>query len=170
MKFLLLLSLLLVTSCGDDIVNNPSHEIIKYIEEPQEFEGVWYFNYGSKIELIVDEEGDVLVSPYGQVLNSINPKDGSLGTHPVINFVSAPLPVINNELRLYQNYNYTSGGDIEEDVSGSNITGNRATDIRIYLLDDGRLRIKINVYDDAVNNNINSIIATRTFTSINRQE
>jgi len=67
--------------------------------------------------------------------------------------------------RYSQNHNYNSGNDLEEDLSGLNISGSKKTDY-IVTFQNGQMRITILIYSSGINNNINSVIATREFISL----
>jgi hypothetical protein len=107
-----------------------------------------------KVENVVDIETDCFS------LVTENPKDNSLGEFPAIS--GSNLVVRDDEIRFTKNVNYTSGNDIEEDATGSNITGSKRTDYRFYFKDD-RLTLTIKIYDSSINNNVNEVIATRIF-------
>jgi len=99
-------------------------------------------------------------------LNSINPKNNSTGTHP--NITDRNVQPVNGKLILpSRNYNYSSSThDIEEDDSGSNITGNHRTDITVEKVGYNKIKLTIQIWDGALNNNVNNIIANRTLTSL----
>lgn len=73
----------------------------------------------------------------------------------------------NGKIFFSQNVNYGSSSqyDLEEDVSGSDITGSKRTDYLFELLDGGKIKLTIKIYDNTINNNVNSVIATRVLTS-----
>jgi hypothetical protein len=159
MKFLTFSALLLLlVSCNDN--EYLTVEQVNVVES-QEFEGFYYCDNSSQIELLVDFADRVTIETTGQSLNSINPKNGTLGTHPVIG--DRDLLMNGNKLIINpRNYHYSSlSHDIEEDLSGNNITGHKRTDIEISKTDGG-IQILIKIYAGAVNQNINNIIAERT--------
>ncbi len=110
-----------------------------------------------KAEGLVDLESDC------QSLLTINPNNDSIGQFPSI--VLSNLVVIEDKIIHTRNLNYTSGGDLEEDGNGSNITGSRRTDIVIEFVDD-KLKLTIDVYENANNNNLNEIVASRVFNEL----
>lgn len=152
---------------GEEITTEIEKEIIVEPEQMQAFTGYFNLNGPStanciyldeKIENVVDIESDC------QSLVSVNPENGTLGQFPRVSQTN--LLIINGEIRFTVDLNYTSGNDIEEDVSGSNITGRRRTDFRIYFSDSGELKVNIKVYGSSNNNNLNEIVVNRTFTEI----
>lgn len=98
-----------------------------------------------------------------QSLVTINPENGTLGQFPVMTLSN--LNVIEGKMRYTRNINYNSGNDLEEDVSGSNITGNKRTDF-LFEVVDSKLRITISIYENANNDNLNEIVAVRVFNEI----
>ena len=155
-KLLLLFTLLLLTGCGSDIK-------IDTEEATYTFEGVFSCNNGSYIELERDQYGKIRFDTSYQKLVSQNPRNDSFGTHPIIS--DSNLEVIGKLLIIRsRNYNYSSSThDLEEDENGSNITGNRQTDLLVYL-EKGDIVINIKIWDNAMNSNINEIVAERNFT------
>lgn len=163
-KLLLMFCLILLASCGKEYVHTTSEvevEVEKEVFIAQDFEGFYTCDNYSQVELIVDYQDRVTFETSGQSLNSINPKNGSLGTHPTVS--ERDLVVNDNSLVINpRNYNYSSSShDIEEDLSGSNITGNKRTDISVTKVDDTTIKIKFVIFDGAVNSNINDVIAER---------
>jgi hypothetical protein len=147
----------MLIGCGKDYKENLVYqEVVK----PQEFEGLYYCDNNSSFELVANFKNELSFVSQGQTINSVNPENDTLGTHPTIN--SRNLVIIDNSLRiLSQNYNYSSSkNDIEEDVSGSNITGRRRTDIKLEKIEEKYL-LTIEIYSNAVNDNINFIVAKR---------
>ena len=160
--FIILFTLLLI-SCGKNTefvsVGN-SVEVIK----AQDFEGVYYFDHGGYMELIAGDDGEVTIMREGQNLQSINPDNDTLGSHPIM--YATGLEPQSGEIKLFVNLRYTDGNDLEEDLSGANIRDTRRTDVIIKLLDNRRIQMTIKVYSDSMNNNTNSVVAERVFTSI----
>lgn len=159
MKSLILASLVVLglTSCGKEYVTTTQMVA-------QDFEGFYYCDNNSNIELVTDYNNSVIVESYGQSMNSVNPKNGTLGTHPTVSY--RDLVINGNKLVIFpRNYNYSSSThDIENDTTGSNITGNKRTDVLFQLNNDKSLKVEFTIYSNAVNSNINSVIAKRTFT------
>lgn len=157
-NFIVALSLIFLVSCEDDVYNYHSE-----LTSTQAFEGYFQCENNSSIELLTDFSGAVYFDTSGQNLNSINPENGTLGTHPVIS--DRDVLAYDNQLILKpRNYNYSSStSDIEEDISGSNITNSRRTDLS-FRLEEDTLKIEISIYQNALNKNINSVVAFRTFT------
>jgi len=162
-RILFTVSLLLLMSCGSDyhyapdIVNAP-------VIYDQVFEGVYYFDNGGYLEIIQGEDNELTLVREGQSIQSINPKNGTLGSHPAIYY--SGLEVINGVARFFMNVSYSSSTyDLEEDVSGRDITGVRRTDFELEMVGD-HLQLTIKIYDGAINSNVNGVIATRVLRSI----
>ena len=163
MKYLMILIMsLMVTSCGEDNV----YYVEKDGEVMNSFQGYFTLDGPStanciflnqKAQFVVDIETDC------QSLVSTNPQNSTLGQFPTISATN--LVVIDGKINYTRNLNYTSGHDLEEDVNGSNITGSRRTDIQIKFVGD-KLHIKLDIYDNANNANLNEIVATRIFNEL----
>lgn len=158
MRNLALFGLLLsVVGCGDDVTQVMVSEVTA-----QDFEGNYVLDNNSTIELITASDGEVSILSQGQSLNSLNPTNNTLGTFPNISAYS--LEPIHGILLLSKNLNYNSNThDIERDTGGD-INGSKRTDVTIYKTETG-IRIVIEVYENAINSNINYIVARREFTS-----
>lgn len=165
MKVLSLLVLLVTVGCGDDLhysYPEKETEVIKEVEVikeiEQSFEAFYECDHGGFIDLVKDSENNLIVTR--QDLRSINPKNATLGQHPKIN-VSGSIESDGKITIPGRNYNYSSSTyDIEEDVSGSNITGQHATDIEIKDAGDG-IEISFVIYQGKINGNLNSVVAER---------
>lgn len=166
MKKLIILTIaaLFLSACGSDYHTIEKVPVEVEVPVAQDFEGVFYFENGSQIELVAGYDGDVTILRSGQSLQSINPQNDTLGSHPTVS--GEGFEVSNGKIFFFSNANYTGGNDLEEDVSGSNITGQKRTDYLIELLGDGRLQLTIKIYSDKINNNANYVVATRIFTSL----
>ena len=186
MKNIILLAFMIfamtqMTGCGKDSsveVRYEDREVIVEVPVAQDFEGRYKCSIVSAgvcdvatppvnceaesfLELYADYADRVSFETSGQSLNSVNPQNESLGTHPSIG--DRDLEITGDSLVLApRNYNYSSSThDIEEDVNGSNITGNRRTDITVKLKKNKDLKLTLKIFDGAVNSNINNIVATR---------
>lgn len=171
-----LLLLLALVSCGSEeyiletVEVEKEVEVIKEIEVvkevfiAQDFEGYYFCDNNSSIELLTDHNNRVTFDTTGQSMNSINPQNGTLGTHPTVG--ERDLLIKNNRLVINpRNYNYSSSThDIENDTTGSNITGNKRTDLIVEKVDSETITVEYVIYSGAVNSNINSVIAKRKFT------
>lgn len=155
-KLIAMTTLILFTGCGKDV------SLVETFKA-QDFEGFYYCDNNSTLELISDFSNRVTFESSGQSLNSVNPKNDSLGTHPTIS--DRDLIAVNNKLVMSpRNYNYNSSThDLETDVRGSNITGNRRTDISLKLLTEHEIELTIDIFEGPVNGNVNSIVAKRLF-------
>ena len=149
--------ILMFTSCGKEYVTTTEYKT-------QDFEGYYYCDNNSNIELVTDFNNSVTVDSFGQSLNSVNPQNNTIGTHPLISY--RDLVINGNKLIISpRNYTYSSSThDLENDVSGSNITGSKRTDVSMTLVSENVLSISIKIYSGAINTNINNIILNRTFT------
>lgn len=174
-----ILSVLVIGLIGCEDVRYEVHpekviekEIIKEvpveIEKEHEFLYAGYFNLDGPSDancIYLDEKQPnvVDIETDCQSLVTINPENDTLGQFPSIS--ASNLLVIDGEIRYTRNLNYSSGNDIEEDVSGSNITGNRRTDF-LFQKVDNRLKLTIRIYKNANNNNLNYIVAERVFNEL----
>jgi hypothetical protein len=170
MRFLLPFLLLLV-ACGTDYRVETRVEEKKVIEKEyipiaQEFEGTYEFENNSYLEMIVGSDDTVTILKDNQILTSINPGNETLATHPQI-YRNKIIPLNKNTLFFSINVNYTESHDIEEDVNGRDIRGQKKTDF-LFELNDGVLNLTIFIYSDKINNNTNYIIATRKLKSIHK--
>lgn len=167
-KLLTMLVLILAAiSCGDE-KNYYTEEIVNATNENSDFSGYYVLSGPDEdtyncIRLTQKSESLVDVESECQSLLTTNPENGTVGQFPTIS--QSNVLIVNGELRFTRNLNYTSGNDIEEDKSGSNITGQRRTDVRIFFEDD-LLKVNITVYGNSNNNNLNDIDAERSFTEI----
>ena len=160
-KLLIMISLLLLASCGKDYVHTTS-TVEKEVYLAQDFEGFYSCDNYSQVELIVDYQDRVTFETTAQSLNSINPDNGTLGTHPT---VSERDLVVNGDSLVIspRNYNYSSSThDIEEDTGGSNITGQRRTDVSVKKTGENTIELKFVIFSGAINSNINYVDAERT--------
>lgn len=164
-KFFSFILLVLIVSCGDKVYTTVADHGVEPSED-RLFDGYFNLNGGSgvnciyldeKLSNVVDIEVDC------QSLVTVNPKNKSLGQFPTI--AATSLFVINGEIKFTKNLNYTTGNDIEEDQNGSNITGSRRTDFRIYIKND-LLHLNIDIYKNSNNNNLNEVVASRKFREI----
>ena len=84
----ILLFILMLSGCGKDYELQTIEHISEIVVErevvvPQEFEGYWYCENGSNVELLADFKNLISFETLGQYLISDN-KDGSFGLHPKI--------------------------------------------------------------------------------------
>lgn len=142
-----------LSSCGKEYVHSVEYKA-------QDFEGFYKCSNNSQVELIADFNNRVSFETYGQSLNSINPKNQTLATHPTVS--EKDLLIVGNSLIINpRNYTYSSSThDVEQDASGANITGNKRTDIKVTRL-ESKINIEFIIYANANNSNINSITAQR---------
>lgn len=135
----------------------------KNVEVNQQFEGVFFLENNSTLELLSDFENKVTIDTRIQVMTSENPQNGTFGEHPRI--TGTDLLVKDGKVRWTLNVNYTTGNDIEEDASGANIVGQKRTDYLIEFIND-KLRVTVSIWNDKINNNANNIIAKRILEEI----
>lgn len=152
-----------ITSCGKDYEYVTKNRTVTVVET-QEFEGLYRFDFGSQIELIQGENGRITVVSSGQLLTSINPQNNTFAQHPTIN--KRDLEAIDGLIRFSQNFNYTDGNDVEVDLTGANIRGQRRTDVEMYFNESGKFVLTLVIYSDKINNNTNFVVAERTFTEL----
>ncbi|NVM46740.1 MAG: hypothetical protein HWN79_17675 [Candidatus Lokiarchaeota archaeon] len=161
MRYFILIMLVVLIGCGDD-----HHYHVSNNTTPQSFDGYFLLDGASdancvrftqKTETLVDLETEC------QSLLSTNPENDTIAQHPVVALTN--LIIINGKMIHSRNINYLSGHDIEQDVNGSNITGNHRTDFIFEFVDD-KLKLTIKIFDDANNNNINKLVATRVFNEL----
>lgn len=173
-KLIAIVGLLVLVSCGNDEVLlqtvEKEVEVLKEVEvtkevyKAQDFEGFYFCDNNSSLELLTDHNNRVTFDTYGQSMNSINPQNDTLGTHPVIS--ERDVLIKGNRLIIPpKNYNYSSSTyDIEEDDTGSNITGKKRTDVIVEKSNDDSITVEFVIYSNAINQNINWIVANRKFT------
>lgn len=152
-------------ACGDKNYYNASQVETSEGEYPR-FAGYFNLDGASEVNCIyLDQRADNIVDIESdcQSLVTVNPENGTIGQFPRI--TATGLLVQSGEIRFTRDVNYTSGNDIEEDVSGANITGKRRTDFIIRYVDD-KLNLRIIVYNSANNNNLNEIVAVRVFNEL----
>jgi hypothetical protein len=156
---------LALVGCGkDDNRHTTVNQVVVVDAKAQDFEGVYHFDNGGFIELIAASDGDVTVLSQGQILTSVNPENDTFAQHPTISRVNEE--VVDGSVRFSVNLNYTSGHDLEEDVSGANVLGQKRTDVLIQVLESGKLKITLTVYSDKLSNNANYVVAVRSFESL----
>lgn len=163
--------LLTLNSCGKRVEQIPVYvdktievpvEVIKEVNQP--FEGIYYFANNSQLELVVDVQGLVEVRGSNQILISVNPDNQTLGEFPRI--AQQGLLANGDIIFFTKNLKYDKNKhDIEKD-EGGDIDGQKKTDVKIELLDDGRIRLTITVYANKINSNINYVVVTRVFESL----
>lgn len=158
--------LVLLSACGDDVTN---YQVVENAESQgrQAFSGYFQLDGGSSVNCIyLDEKlpNVVDIESDCQSLVSVNPENGTLGQFPTI--TASGLLVINNKIELIRDLNYSSGNDIEEDVSGSNVTGRRRTDMIFSFDEDGKLNVEIKVYKNRNNDNLNEVVVERIFKQV----
>jgi len=163
----------LTVACNERTIYQPKQETVIEKEVPvpfeKEHEAVFagYYNLDGegnnciyldeKAPNVVDIESDC------QSLTTLNPQNDTIGQFPRISGTN--YLVTKGAVRFTRDLNYTSGHDIEEDVSGANILGKRRTDVVIEVVDN-RMRLTISVYSNSNNNNLNWIVAKRVFNEL----
>lgn len=156
-----LVGLGMIQSCGKVDKNYKTVESVEIVEKTveveQRFEGMFYL--GSSYIEVYQRNNSIYITST-QLLTTTNPLNTTFGELPKVN---GEYEIIDNKVRLSKNLNYTSGQDIEEDVSGNNILGQRRTDITLEFI-DSKLNITFEIYANKIGNNVNYIIAKRVFT------
>jgi hypothetical protein len=155
--FLFFLVLAVLSSCGKDaiLIQNSDTSL---------FNGQFYLS-GSSTNCITLSEitpGIVDLLSDCQNLTTENPENGTFGEFPRI--TRNNMLVINNEIRFTTYLTFDGADDIEEDVSGSNISGRKKVDVLIAINENNNLELTIEVWDG--DTNINEVVATRKFTQI----
>jgi len=156
---ILLLSLNL-TGCGDDVQNITT---VQNVVDSQAFEGQFNLPYGGFVEVLESGDNSVAILSLGQRVILKNPKNDSLGTFPRFN--SEKIAVIGDSFIIAKDFNFTSNNDIEQDISGVNITGVHYAIITGTMV-DGRLRLNFKVYSGKLSDNVNFLIVNRTIVSL----
>ena len=99
-----------------------------------------------------------------QSLVTVNPANQSLGQFPRLVFNNL-VASDDGALRASRNLNFTSGHDLEEDVSGRDVRGVKRVDIVLKLINN-KLIMQIKVFKNANNDNLNEVIIDREFKEI----
>lgn len=129
--------------------------------EPSGFiEGSYFGAFGAEIELLTNDRGQVKIK-HKQNLISINPQNDTYAVHPKTN--TGYLFAQNGVLTVRKNVNYTNNYDIENDLTGANISGKRLTVFTYSLDQNDELTVKVEIFSDELKDNPNFIHATRTF-------
>lgn len=164
MRYLIILMLVLV-GCGQDLevkTEDRMVEVQKEVFRSQDFEGFWYCENGSTLELMSDYQDRITFETISQSLISLN-FDGGTGIHALLS--DRDVVINNNKLVMApRNVTYSStSNDIERDGTTSNITGSRRTDIAVKLKTVNSLVINIKIYNASINGGITRVDANRTF-------
>jgi len=158
---MLLLALLFLVGCGQEVMVD-HRSSTTYLDQP--FEGVYYFDYGGYLEIIVSEDNELTILRENQSLQSVNPQNNTIGSHPSIYY--SGLEVKNGIARFSTNVNYgVDTYDLEGDTSGADIESNHRTDYEFKMSGD-KLQITIRIYEGTTNTNLNYVIAERILTSL----
>jgi len=157
---ILALVLLLIGCDNKTVYETVTKESVQEVEinKAEKFDGTFYLPHQGQITLD-ERDGLVDISNYNQFIFSENPENSTLATHPTISMRG--LPVSDDKVRFVRDYNYTTKNDIEEDVSGSNITGKKKTDYTLELDKNSCLKINIKIWSGAIKDNPNFLIAER---------
>lgn len=159
-KNCIVLVFLLVVGCGQD---GDVYNVTEVTENSELFQGYFQLNGGSTANCIyLDQKTNGLVDLDSecQSLVTVNPQNKTLGQFPTLS--RRNMIIIDGEIRQFFTLNFNSGHDIEEDMSGANITGRRRVDMRIFIKDD-RLNIELKIYKNDNNDNLNEVVAVRRF-------
>lgn len=149
-----------------EVPEEPAVEPEVVEEESPSFEG--YFSLSGSpsdvncIRLEETIEGLVNIDSDCFSLVSKNPENGTFGQFP--SFTRRDIKVRDGKLLFFVDLNFSSSThDIEEDDSGSNISGRRRVDVEIFFDEDDRLVLRLFVYEGQNNGNLNDIVVRRTF-------
>lgn len=112
---------------------------------PTNFEGYYSLPHGGYFEIVQRSDGSYIF--YGeQRIYSVN-FDSGLARHPSLPV--GPHFILNNELIGTYSTNYSAANnDVEIDGDNTDITGNRQTYFKLFLL-SGKLHIKIITYSNS---------------------
>lgn len=156
MKKLLLILTFVLTACGNDYT---------YIQDSvtSEFNGIFYVTGSDNncIELTQNFDGLVDIATSCQKLVTVNPENDTLGEFPNISLRDQK--IIDGKVRFTVYQNFTSDLDVEEDVSGSNISGRKKVEGVLEFV-EGSLRLELRVFDD--DTNLNFVVAERVFEEV----
>lgn len=158
MKKTLLLCTILLASCGKTEKITVENTIME-TKISHDLDAVYYFDNGGSIEVSQDQYNRITLYQL-DYLTSVNPQNDTLGEHPRTNITDKYL-TLDNKILYSTNVNY-SNGDLENDTSGANITGQHRTDFE-YQFKDDKLYLTIKIYDSVKFSNVNYVIATRKF-------
>jgi hypothetical protein len=150
------------TTVVEETTKEVEVEKIVEVEVDQPLEGVYEFENGGYLELIVDHEGYVTILDEDFNLVVVNSYNDTLANMPRV--TAENVPVRNNKFTIAKDVNYgnTNQYDLERDDNGQNITGVRYTVLEFSLTNDDVLEILIKVYDGRRNNNLNWVIFETT--------
>ena len=174
MKYLTLIGLLVLVGCGSDVeyvkyVDRVKTEYVdrvetetEYVPVAQEFEGIYYFDNGGYLEIIMGADSELTLMREGQYLQCVNPHNDTICSHPVIYMTG--LEVQDGKLQWSQNINYVTGNAMLDDVRGRSITGSRRVDFMLQMVDDN-LQLTVNIYNAAMNQGATTVVAQRILTS-----
>lgn len=145
-------------------VPGPTEIVEKEVPIARDFEGAYILQDNGFIELMENADGDITILRTNQELITVNPKNGTYATIPDIS--GEKFEVVNGKVIISRDVNYKDGSryDVEEDVSGSNVTGRRKT-VYTFSKDGETLVLRVQIYANKSSHNINFIVADRELRS-----
>jgi len=158
----------LLVGCGDEIVDVVEVPVVETVEVPvaQDFENVYFFDNSGFIEFVQSSDNEVTILREGFNLIIQNLLNETFANFPF--FGQENLEVKDGIIKVARDINYRTSSryDLEEDVSGDNITGRKFTTIKIEKLEGAKIRLDIKIYDNPKSNNLNFVIFERVIESL----
>lgn len=164
---------LLSTACGIKNTHTIEHRL-KEIEKPsetiivektkyksQDFEGFYYCDNQSQLELLADSNNAVELETTSQTIVSLNPNDSSFGTMPLFSFKRVSILNDTQVIPNLKDYTYNVSYSLKEDDSDTILTGKHATSIIFEKIDDRKVNLHIKVYSGQVKSSIGKVIVNR---------
>jgi hypothetical protein len=164
MKYTIILILLLIVGCGKNKYIHTETKDVKteyrtnFIK--QDYEGLYYFDNNSCMEIIVNYNNEISIIKENQTLISFN-NDNTLAIHPII-YISN-VNIVNNKIKWTQNIKYTVSNSIKDNTDNI-IIGTKRTSFTLELLNFGYIKLTIEIIDNINDENI--VLTKREFISI----
>jgi len=164
MKYTIILILLLIVGCGKNkYIHTETKDVkIEYRTNfiKQDYEGLYYFDNNSCMEIIVNYNNEISIIKENQTLISFN-NDNTLAIHPII-YISN-VNSVNNKIKWTQNIKYTASNSIKDNTDNI-IIGTKRTSFTLELLNFGYIKLTIEIIDNINDENI--VLTKREFISI----
>lgn len=157
MKVFILLAAMLFIGC--ELKDEKGSTVIKTVgvDEPQKYEGIYYFDNGSSFELQSNELNELFVYTTGQSVKTVN-GDSSLAFHPTIS--GTRLREVNGELFWSANVSYSAGNNVREDVSNVLLNGSKLTEYHFKYI-SGNPTLRVVIYSN------NAVVVDRSIDELN---